>query len=50
MASHERDRLTERAEGLRRLRERIDDDMARAAIAAEIDNTTAPTNSPADPE
>jgi hypothetical protein len=60
MASDERDRLTQRAGDLRRLREDIDDSMARAAITAEIakhealiaeiDNTTAPKKSPADPE
>jgi hypothetical protein len=60
VASDERDRLTLRADGLRRLREGIDDGMARAAITAEmakhealiteIDNATAPKKSPADPD
>jgi hypothetical protein len=36
MVSDERERLTRRADSLRRLRESIDDIMARAAITAEI--------------
>jgi hypothetical protein len=60
MVSDERERLTRRAEELRRLHEGIDDGMARTAITAEIakhealiakiDNAAATENSPADPE